>query len=107
MLEELDRAEPLAGAQPARRPRQPLPVAVAVELLEEQDLGGAAALAPQGEPGRDDPGVVDDDELVVELAWQLGEGAVPHGPVDRSYTSSRDSSRRSAGRCAIRSGGSS
>ena len=76
MLEELDRAVAPAGTQPLRRPGQPFPDPVRARALEQQDLA-ARTLDPN--PGRDHPGVVDDDELArLELVRQLGEPALPN-----------------------------
>ena len=45
--------------------------------LQQQYLHGSARRPPQPEAGRDDAGVVDDDELTGQLAGQVGEDAMP------------------------------
>ena len=62
MLEELDRPEALARAQPPRRARQALPQSATADPLEQEHLGGAASLPHQRDPRRDDARVVDDRE---------------------------------------------
>jgi hypothetical protein len=65
-LDQLDRPESLARAQPPRRSRERFPHAVPLAPLEEQDLDLAAALAPEWEPRGNDTRVVEDDELALE-----------------------------------------
>ena len=84
VLEQLDRTEPLAGAQPPRRSRERFPHAVLSEPLEQQHLRLAAARPPQPEPRGHDTRVVDDDELAGELVRQLGEARCLISPVARS-----------------------
>ena len=77
-LEQLDGAEPLAGAQPARRARECLPDPAA-ERFDEEHLGVAAGRALHAQAGGHDLRVVDDDELAVELVRQVGERPVADG----------------------------
>ncbi len=74
VLDQLDRAVPVAGLQAAGRPRKPLPQ-VALDALEQQHL---AARRVDRDPGRHDLRVVDDDELATQLLGQLREAAMPH-----------------------------
>jgi hypothetical protein len=79
VLEQLDRAESLAGPQAARRARQPLPLVTGAPL-EQQHLHGAAARPPQREARRHDARVVDDDERLAQLLLEVGEPPVPQLP---------------------------
>ena len=77
MLEQLDRPVRLPGAQPPRRPREPLPL-VALEPLEQEHLA-ARPLDP--DPRRHDPRVVHDRERPRrQLVRQVAEDAVAHLP---------------------------
>ena len=76
-LEQLHAAEPLPGAQPPRRAGERLPDAV-LDALEQQHLGLSPARPPQPQPRRNDPRVVDDDQLSGELVRKVGEASVPH-----------------------------
>ena len=76
VLEQLDRPVAPPGAQPPRRPREPLPL-VAAEPLEQQHLA-ARLLDP--DPRRHDARVVDDGERPGrQLVRQVAEdaGAAP------------------------------
>ena len=72
MLEELHRAVAPARLESARRTREPFPD-IAVESLEQQHL---AARRGDEDPRGHDAGVVDDDELTVQLVGQLCETPV-------------------------------
>ena len=72
-LEELDRPEALARAEPAGRPRERLPGPVGADRLEKEDLGLPARRALQPQPRGNDPRVVDDHELTGEQRRQLRE----------------------------------
>ena len=65
------------GAQPPRRPRERLPQPVA-ELLQQQHLAlrGCSIGIRAGHDAR----VVDDDERVADLRWELAEAPVPDAP---------------------------
>jgi hypothetical protein len=78
VLEELDRAEPLAGPQLLRRPGESLPLPRSVQLLEEQNLGATASRPLQSQPRRNDTRVVDDDELARQLLRELLEPVMPN-----------------------------
>src|SRR2546423_89916 len=72
VLEELHRAVAPARLESARRTREPFPD-IAVESLEQQHL---SARRGDGDPRGHDAGVVDDDELTVQLVGQLCETPV-------------------------------
>ena len=105
MLAELDRSVALAGTQAARRPRQPLPLP-ALEPLEQEHL---AARPLDRDPGRDDARVVHHRERARRAVRRADRRTTRWrtSPLEREYTSSRESSRRSSGRCAIAASGSS
>ncbi len=85
-LEELYWTEPLPFPQATRRARERFPRVTVVEPLDEQHLYLAARRTPQPEPCRNDPRVVDDQQLRAQLARKIGERAVPdlaaRAPVD-------------------------
>ncbi len=73
VLEQLDRPVPAAGPQTARRPRERLPDPVS-ERLEQQHL----AFRPRDRnPRGNDSRVVDDDQLVAQKPWKIGDFTVP------------------------------
>ena len=72
----------LAVAEPARRAHEGLPRRRRrIDLLEQEDLDGAAGGPAQAQPRRQDPGVVDDDDVAgSEQVGEVGDGAVLGGP---------------------------
>ena len=80
VLDQLDRAQSLPGPQLLRRTREPLPLPLSVQRLNEENLGLAAGRPLQPQPRRDDASVVDDDELAAELLGQVSEPAMTSIP---------------------------
>ena len=99
VLEQLDRAVAAPGSQPPRRPREAFPEPVVVEPLEQQHL---APRPLDRNPRRHDARVVDDRRARRRSrpAALRTCARAPAGTRVRRR-SSRDSSRRATGCCAI------
>ena len=74
-LEQLDRPQPLPGAELAGRTRERLPLPAA-ERLEQEHLHLAAGRLAQPQSRRHDAGVVDHHQLAVQLLGELAEAAL-------------------------------